>query len=658
MLIKNITLVNFRQYIGKQTIAFSTDKQRNVTVLIGMNTSGKTTLIRAFEWILYRKNEFDDKILLNQNIVDQMSVGETQEVVGSICLEHGGKDYEITRRQTYTCIGPQKVRASVERSTITYLQPDGQTRTEIGTDFETNIESILPRALSPYFFFGGERIGGISHRDDIESSVKGLMGLDILANAMVHLKAVIAKFRKGLDFSGNQKAQDAQKRFDVLSEQLIEINGELSNAQEQLTYYREQRDNFAAQLKAHEETAENQRKRETLNTIIKNLEDSIVRRRRAVASAFSSGAFAYLSTPMLKEAITLLDEISDETESVPEMTAASIEYIIKRGVCICGTHIQPGTAAEQHLRAEQKKQPPESIGALVRRYRETGMEFLAQSEGFSDRIQNEYAELRKQMRELGFRRDERDVLDKKLKNAKDVGIIEEKFQAARRRVTEFEKQERELTRKIGAIEAERNQMARQVELLGRANTKNARISELIEYTQAVLDWITKAYTEKESVVRNKLEERVNANFSKMYHGSRSITIDDKYRVRYVDVTTEESEGLKAVKSFAFVAGLVDLAKEALNGTDSAEADIGPQLYPLVMDAPFSNVDETHIRNIADILPRAAEQVIMAVMQKDWEPAASIMEPCVGISYAIIKDTDAEGKPIDTMTHIKEVHAYV
>ena len=39
MLIKKLELENFRQYIGNQTIEFSTDREKNVTVLIGVNTS-------------------------------------------------------------------------------------------------------------------------------------------------------------------------------------------------------------------------------------------------------------------------------------------------------------------------------------------------------------------------------------------------------------------------------------------------------------------------------------------------------------------------------------------------------------------------------------------------------------------------------------------
>ena len=72
-----------------------------------------------------------------------------------------------------------------------------------------------------------------------------------------------------------------------------------------------------------------------------------------------------------------------------------------------------------------------------------------------------------------------------------------------------------------------------------------------------------------------------------------------------------------------------------------------------MDAPFSNVDEIHIQNISEILPKSAEQVIIAVMKKDWEQAEKTMSKYVGKSYQIVKDKDIYGKDMDTSTHIKE-----
>ena len=97
------------------------------------------------------------------------------------------------------------------------------------------------------------------------------------------------------------------------------------------------------------------------------------------------------------------------------------------------------------------------------------------------------------------------------------------------------------------------------------------------------------------------------------------------------------------------ASLVSMAKDKI--LDDAEMKLG-QVYPLVMDAPFSNVDEIHIDNICKILPNTANQVVMAVMQKDWEYASSNLQQYVGKSYVIEKDRDAEGKEIDTSTHIK------
>ena len=55
-----------------------------------------------------------------------------------------------------------------------------------------------------------------------------------------------------------------------------------------------------------------------------------------------------------------------------------------------------------------------------------------------------------------------------------------------------------------------------------------------------------------------------------------------------------------------------------------------------MDAPFSNADETHTANISKVLPEIAEQVIMFVMQKDWNYAEPVMNDRVGQKYHLNK----------------------
>ena len=57
MKFKSITMENFMRYKGVNTIEFSCDPGKNVTVVLGDNTVGKTTIAQAFRFGLYRSEE-------------------------------------------------------------------------------------------------------------------------------------------------------------------------------------------------------------------------------------------------------------------------------------------------------------------------------------------------------------------------------------------------------------------------------------------------------------------------------------------------------------------------------------------------------------------------------------------------------------------------
>ena len=129
----------------------------------------------------------------------------------------------------------------------------------------------------------------------------------------------------------------------------------------------------------------------------------------------------------------------------------------------------------------------------------------------------------------------------------------------------------------------------------------------------------------------------------MYHGERRVVIDEKYNTTLLtkiddkEVESGESEGLLRVKNFAFIAGLVDLARSKIINIDGQ--DLGSEPYPLILDAPFSNADEIHIENISRELPKVAEQVIMFVMAKDWRYAEAVMLDRVDKQYKLVKHSD-------------------
>lgn len=101
MKINRIRLKNFRQF-ENDTIEFSNSPDKNVTVILGDNTYGKTTLVRAFAWCLYGdKSHFNDKILLNNNVLKRMNLNGEATVEVQIDLEHDGKDYRVRTSETY-----------------------------------------------------------------------------------------------------------------------------------------------------------------------------------------------------------------------------------------------------------------------------------------------------------------------------------------------------------------------------------------------------------------------------------------------------------------------------------------------------------------------------------------------------------------------------
>ena len=104
MLIKSLKYKNFRQFKGENAIEFSIDPYKNVTIILGDNTYGKTTLLQMFNWCFYNKALFNDNpdFLLNLELASNMYNGDSPvEVMVEILLSHEGRDYIISRKQEY-----------------------------------------------------------------------------------------------------------------------------------------------------------------------------------------------------------------------------------------------------------------------------------------------------------------------------------------------------------------------------------------------------------------------------------------------------------------------------------------------------------------------------------------------------------------------------
>mgnify|MGYP003499336774 FL=1 len=124
MILKKLTLRNFRQFKDPKPIEFSQDEDKNITLILGDNTSGKTTLLQAFLWCLYGTANFKSKdSLLNAEIAQELiKSNENVEICVSLEIEHQDISYFITRKLNHSVKSGKVIPSNISKVTMNYIE--------------------------------------------------------------------------------------------------------------------------------------------------------------------------------------------------------------------------------------------------------------------------------------------------------------------------------------------------------------------------------------------------------------------------------------------------------------------------------------------------------------------------------------------------------
>ena len=248
MLLRSIELHNFRQFIDEK-IDFSTDPDRNVTLVIGDNGTGKTTFAQAFTWWLYGETDFSNKVMLNRLVAEKMTPDQKVTVKVILALTHGDADYEIIRSQEYRKSYSNKITGANTVLNISRKNKNGGIKYLKPNECEFEIKKIIPKELAGYFFFDGERIEKMSKEiasgrksSNFSNAVQNLTGLNATLSALDHLSptrktSVYGKFNEAYKGDSDGKMQQLTKEIDALQVEIdrmttrqTEIEDELSAA--------------------------------------------------------------------------------------------------------------------------------------------------------------------------------------------------------------------------------------------------------------------------------------------------------------------------------------------------------------------------------------------------------------------------------------------
>ncbi len=652
MLIKCITLNNFRQFKGKQTLEFSTDAEKNVTVLLGENTFGKTTILQAFNWCLYNVADFpkdsNPDFLLNLEVAnEQAGVEQKCEVYVELVLEHKNTEYVVLRKQAYVDRAYGNWNALNSHLTVSYKE-NGITKQVREGEERNIINGILPQSLSGYFFFDTERVSDINTRKDLSEAVKGLLGLAAVGNARKHLGArtlkttAIGQWNGALDSSGDERAREAEEIISRESDRIEALREEIVNANKELDSLNTKKEGIAEIIRDNQSTAELQRQQQNLEKKLEEEKYELADVNKQFLKLFSTNAVSYYELPLIVQAKDFLNNANADDKGIRDMTESSIRDIVKRGRCICGAEIiKPengniGNEAYYHIMDELKYVLPAHLGTAIMSFKELLVSNERNLVQFYPTFEQLYKTIQKHRDTIAKLEEDIERIEASIFGKENMSSYESDMNHIKESIKRMSEKIERANRDIGACQSSIDQAQKVYDSLVSASDRNKRLIRYLAYAERICAWIDETYAEKEQEMRIKIQEKVNDIFSEMYHGERRVQIDNQYHVTLLaylngkEIITGESEGLKRVKNFAFIAGLVNLAKEKASlGKNNEAITWDNEAYPLVMDAPFSNADETHIKNISSVLPEVANQVIMFVMEKDWQYAEPVMNVRVG-----------------------------
>lgn len=388
--------------------------------------------------------------------------------------------------------------------------------------------------------------------------------------------------------------------------------------------------------------AENQKQLQDNQKLLDERMKLLDNEKKNLRDKFNDNAVYYYSEDLSKKAISIIKNNPDPIIGWAYATSETIDEIIERGECLCGTKIFPESEEYKHLMEIKKIVSPNVIGGVLKAF----VDEIATRNEYNKNYVESFKKIYKNILDL-----EEEIDDLKSKNIELHNLLvgtpdmEEKQNALEMCAKKREEEYGKIKSLSSTIEDNNKQIGKYrqaIKIKEMENDKNSKFLNYINYAETVLENIDRDYINKEKTIREKLQDYVKDYFNQMYAGNRDVEIDSDFKVQtynYIDgkkKKAETSPGLETVKNFAFIAGLVQIAKDKIKTDDDSDDILSSEPYPLVLDAPFSQADEIHVPAISSLISNIAEQIILVVMEKDWNYAKQSMLSKVGSFYELDK----------------------
>ena len=487
----------------------------------------------------------------------------------------------------------------------------------------------MGKDLSRYFFFDGERIEKMSKdisngkkAADFADAVKGLLGLNGMYSAIQHFNprvrtSVISSYESSYNSQSNAKIKEYTDIINRCNAEIEQIDARIEELDSEIETATARKTDKVKELKQYEEGEKLQEEREKLQRKIAAAEKSKANVYKLMSKDFNGNLSSFFSISLIQRALELLSEKDFAGKDIPYMHAKTIEYLLKQKVCLCGTHLDEGTIPYTKVKELIDFLPPQSISTTIGDFKKESKRRAVDKKDLYGQLSDHMAVISQQDDDLIELRDDLAIVEGKLSG----GDVRDKVRAINHEIQlcdqTIAKDRAERDRKIAERarkETERDRADTERRNLTLLDEANKKIEIYKTYAERIYKELLVEYSTSEEKIRTRLQTTINDIFKQIYNGGLYLEIDDKYHISvYVtdyegDVETSTAQSISVI--FAFITGIIKMARDNRNSTDEDTKLLSSEPYPLVMDAPLSAFDKRRIKTVCEALPETAEQVII------------------------------------------------
>lgn len=642
MILKYIKLKNFCPYYDEQIIHFATDKFHNVTVIRGVNGTGKTSLLNALNWCLYGDSFFNGDI---DEFVNTYALAQAENVETSVEIGFVNRDIEYRAERKFQLLHNNK-------TTFSLQEQNGPLDSD--TAASDKVQSIIPEDVSAHFFFDGEKIDNFArpgNENEIKKAARNVLRIEVFERGITHLETVAQHYQTDMKKYASDQLKALISDKEEKRETYVNLSQKIEDKHDEIKLAKKQKRDIDLWLEEYIETRHLFEEQTKIKAELKGIKEEKTKGLKQIQQIANDG-FIPLAKPVLDSALEILEK-NEVSIAIPE---SILNDLLDQMRCLCGRVIHREGSEYQNIQNLILQTVSSELGNVAKETENSLKRLLA------DQVRNIPIALKN-----GLSNDEQLERDIESKEARldEIRNDLENFDADDFR--KYQKAQTNYERELGGLESDLKHLKEKsqdikalVDTLDEKikkekslETKTERLRHCWNLSKESALAMKETYAPLEENMRRDLEAEVSKIFKKLVWKKKSfseVRLSENYELQVIDrydwqASAKISAGEREVLSLAFIAALARVAvKEKL-------PEIQAEHFPIVMDAPFTKLSDKPKENITETIPDIANQLILFLTDqelKDDEQAWKNLEPRIGAVYQL--DFDDE----ESVTKIKQI----